>query len=98
MDVLPHKALNGLDTMHYYLKQRVMKSSHVTDLIPFINTLFNIEKLKHQILTALDTQYQHEISKEISSLTATDSKSKHTIIELEKVQRWTMTSSISTQF
>ena len=61
-DILPHKALNDIGSMHYYLKQKVTKSKHTTDLIPFINQLIDIEDLKRQIIASLDKQYQKENS------------------------------------
>ena len=69
-EILPHKALNDISSMHHYLKQKLISSKQVTDLIPFINILSNVEELKKQLLSSLDEQYEKENS------TNHDSKSK----------------------
>ena len=71
-DILPHKALNDLQSMYHYLKQRLISSKQITDLIPFINTLSNLEQLKKQLLVSLDKQYEIEQSQQSSN----ESKSK----------------------
>ena len=63
-DILPHKALNDLESMHYYLKQKLLSSKQVTDLIPFIHVFSNIDQLKQQLLTSLNQQYESEKAEE----------------------------------
>ena len=75
-NILPHKAVNDMNCMYQYLKQKLSSSLQLTDLIPFINTLLNIDELKIQILTSLNKQYQIENSKQSSSSINLESKSK----------------------
>ena len=42
-----------------------MSAIHLTDLEPFINTIFTMKELKQSILTALDKEYQYETSQQL---------------------------------
>ena len=75
-NILPHKSLNDINSMYYYLKQKLICSLQITDLIPFINTLLNIEELKQQILMSLAKQYEIENSKQPLLSINLESKSK----------------------
>ena len=46
--IVPHKALNDVDSMYEYLKQKISVANHITDPIPFINIFINIDSLKQQ--------------------------------------------------
>ena len=49
-DIVPQKTLNNIDSMYYYLKQKLNTAKRITDLIPFITKLMNIKQLKQQLL------------------------------------------------
>ena len=62
MDILPHRTLNDIDSMYYYLKQRLNNAKLITDLIPFINAFISAQEMKKQLTLLLDKQYKHEKS------------------------------------
>ena len=57
-DIIPQKTLNDIDSMYYYLKQKLNVAKQMTDLIPFIKKLMNIKELKQHLDTALDKEYK----------------------------------------
>ena len=57
-DIIPQKTLNDIDSMYYYLKQKLNTAKQITDLIPFIKKLMNIKELKQHLDTALDKEYK----------------------------------------
>ena len=57
-DIVPQKTLNNIDSMYYYLKQRLDNAQQITDLIPFISKLMKIDTLKDDLKSLLDEQYK----------------------------------------
>ena len=62
-NIVPQKTLNDIDSMYYYLNQRLEAAKQITDLIPFIQKLMNIDELKQHLKLSLDKQYQSVTSK-----------------------------------
>ena len=56
-DIVPQKTLHNVDSMYYYLKQKLHSAKQITDLIPYIQKLMQINELKQHLQSALDTQY-----------------------------------------
>ena len=73
--IASQKALNNIDSMHYYLKQKLLSSTSIRDLIPFLNFLIGIDQLKKQLLSLLDIQKQ--IGKSTKSTTTTPKQHVH---------------------
>ena len=69
LDIIPMKSLNNMDSMYYYLSQRLQTATNITDLIPFIQKLIKIDELKKNLKVLLDKEYQ--------STKATDSTSNN---------------------
>ena len=57
-DIVPQKTLNNIDSMYYYLKQKLNDAKQITDLIPFIKKLTSIKELKQHLNLSLDKQYK----------------------------------------
>ena len=64
-DIVPQKTLNNIDSMYYYLTQRLHTAQQITDLIPFFKKLMNINELKQHLQSALDKQYKFAKSSSI---------------------------------
>ena len=77
--IAPQKALNNTDSMHYYLKQKLLSSTSIRDLIPFLKFLIGIDELKKQLLCLLDVQKQIETSTHITTTTLRQHEDKSKI-------------------
>ena len=63
-DIVPQKSLNDIDSMYYHLCHRLNTTQQITDLIPFISKLMNIDALKQHLKSSLDKEYQTAKSKD----------------------------------
>ena len=57
-DIVPQKTLNDIDSMYYFLSQRLNTAQQMTDLIPFIQKLIPLNELKQHLKSALDKRYK----------------------------------------
>ena len=57
-DIVPQKTLNNIDSMYYYLKQKLNDAKQITDLIPFIEKLMNMNEIQQHLHTSLDKHYK----------------------------------------
>ena len=59
-NLLPHKSLSDLKSMHQYLNQKINQTKALSDLLPFIKSLIGIDALKSQLISSLNKQYEIE--------------------------------------
>ena len=63
-DIVPQKSLNDIDSMYYYLNDRLNITQSITDLIPFMQKLMNMNELKQHLKSSLNTKYESAKSKD----------------------------------
>ena len=79
-NILPHKALNSIDSMNYCLKDKLNTAKQTTDLIPFINVLTNVDNLKNILKKSLDEQYEKQ--KQINENNSSSNKIRSLFLSL----------------